>query len=168
MRRVSRQPALAVIATGLFMLALLPAPARAGGPVKATLSSPNAAEEASGTLELNGYDLSGHLSGGGIDVEIAGTAKNSGISVIVRGRIVPGCSLNQQTMSGEGENAAGATSIVMSFNCPSKASGAGGQSYVFRLDLRLPAPRPQNPSDADPGESAAIEPVSGEVQRNLA
>ena len=152
-----------------FALALASGSADAGTSIKAKLASPNAAEEASGTLELNGYDLTGHLRGGGIDVEITGTVKNSGVSVVVRGRIMPSCNLNQQTMSGDGDNKGPGTSISLAFSCVTKAGNfGGGQDYLFRLDLDVPTHPLRLPTGTDPGESAAISPASGEVQRNPA
>jgi hypothetical protein len=169
MRKSNMRTGLIAVATSLFMLSLLPATTQAGTAVKARLSSPNASEEASGTLMLTGYDLTGHLTGGGIDVEITGTVKNSGISVIVRGHIMPSCNLNQQTMTGDGENQGPGTSISLAFSCVTKAGNfGGGQDYLFRLDLDVPARHLQFPTGAGPGESAAINPASSEVQRNLA
>src|SRR5690348_15311429 len=83
-------------AIAIVLLALACAsPAIAGGsPVKARLSSANAGEEVGGVLTLNGYDLAGHLSGGGINVTITGTVKSSSVSVVVTGHISPSCNLN--------------------------------------------------------------------------
>ena len=130
-------------------------PAEAGDTIKARLYSPNASEEVSGTLTLDGYDLAGHLTGGGIDVTIAGTAKSSGVSVVVTGRIMPLCNLNHQSMSGEGENGGLNTSVTLVFSCVTKAGNfGGGQDYLFRLDLALPSPHLRVP--AGPGEDASV------------
>lgn len=141
-------------------------PAEAGDSIKVRLYSPNASEEASGTLTLDGYNLAGHLSGGSIDVTIAGTAKSDGVSIVVTGRILPSCNLHTQSMTGDGQNQGLNTSVSFVFSCASKAGNfGGGQDYLFHLDLALPSPHLQIP--ADPGESAdSGAGGSGEVQGN--
>ena len=159
------------MAAAVLALALLAgmSVADAGDSVKARLISPNAAIEANGTLTLNGYSLAGHLSGEGIDVAISGTVKSSNVSVVVTGRISPSCNLNTQSMSGDAPNQGANTSISFDFFCTTKAGNwGGGQDYLFRLELGLPPHHLQIPTGTDPGEGAAIEPLSGEVQRNLA
>jgi hypothetical protein len=137
----------------LFLSALACAsPAIAGGSaVKARLSSTNAAEQVSGVLTLNGYDLAGHLSGGGIDVTITGTVKSSSVSVLVTGRIVSSCSLHDQSMNGEAQNEGTNTSVQMTFQC---VRAYVGGDYLFQLDLDLPPLHLQIPAGADPGEDA--------------
>jgi hypothetical protein len=138
-----------------------------GNAVTAKLSSPNAQEEVTGVLTLNGFDLSGHLSGERIDVTVSGTVKGS-VSIIVTGRILPTCSLNRQTMSGTASNDGQDTSVAMLLHCQKSGGwGGGGADYLFRLDLGLPASPLQIPSGGDAGESAAISPISGEIQRDL-
>jgi hypothetical protein len=123
--------------------------------IKARLSSTNASEEVSGSLRLNGYDLAGHLSGGGIDVTITGTVKSSSVSVVVTGHISPSCNLNGQSMSGEGPNIGASTSITLDFFCHTKAGViGGGQDYLYHLELNLPPLHPISPGSTDPGEDA--------------
>jgi hypothetical protein len=145
----------------LMVLALLAAlawytpasQAQSGSGIRAKLYSANASEEASGPLMLDGYNLAGHLTGGGVDVTISGTVKSSGVSVVVTGRIMANCSLNRQSTSGEGENQGLNTSIPLVFSCTTKAGNfGGGQDYLFHLDLALPSPHLQLP--ANPGEDA--------------
>ena len=120
-------------------------------------------------LTLDGYNLSGHLSGSGIDVAVSGTVKNSRVSVVVTGRISPSCNLNGQSMTGDGPNNGAGTSITLDFFCTTKAGNwGGGQDYLYHLDLDVPPHHLQIPGNTGSGESAAIDPVSGEVQRNLA
>jgi hypothetical protein len=143
-------------------------PAEAGDSIKAKLYSPNASEEAGGTLALDGYNLTGHLSGGGMDVTISGEVKASGVEVEVSGRILPSCSLSHQSMNGVAHNNGLNTSVELAFQCPTKANGyGGGEDYLFRLDLALPSPHLQVPTD--PGEAAdsGLRP-SGEIQGNPA
>lgn len=142
-------------------------PAGAGDSVKAKLYSPNASEEASGTLTLDGYSLAGHLTGGGIDVTISGEAKASGVDIEVSGRILPSCSLSHQSMNGVAHNNGLNTSVELTFQCPTKANGyGGGEDYLFRLDLALPSPHLQVPSDGEnAGRGAA---PSGKIQGNPA
>ena len=126
-----------------------------GSAVKARLSSTNAGEEVSGVLTLNGYDLSGHLSGGGIDVTITGDVKSSSVSVVVTGHISPSCNLNGQSMSGEDPNTGASTSITLDFFCHTKAGNiGGGQDYLYHLELNLPPLHPISPGSTDPGEDA--------------
>lgn len=143
-------------------------PSRAGDSIKARLYSPNASEEVSGTLTLDGYNLSGHLSGGGIDVMITGEAKASGVDVEVSGRILPSCNLNRQSMSGAANNRGINTSVELAFQCPTKANGyGGGEDYLFHLDLALPSSHLQIPANS--GENAGSGAVpSGEIQGNPA
>ena len=151
--------------TAAFLMTSVSA-ADAGDAVKARLVSPNASIEANGTLTLNGYSLAGHLSGNGIDVAISGTVKSSSVSVVVTGRISSSCNLNNQSMSGDAPNQGANTSIAFDFFCTTKAGNwGGGQDYLFRLELGLPPHHLQIPTGSDPGESAAIDPVSGKVQR---
>ena len=125
----------------------------AASSIKAKLYSANASEEASGTLTLDGYNLTGHLTGGGIEVTIAGTAKSTGVSVVVTGRIMPSCNLHSQSMTGEDKNQGLNTSITLVFSCVTKAGNfGGGQDYLFRLDLALPSAHLQVPADS--GENA--------------
>lgn len=157
-------------AIAIVLLALACAsPAIAGGsPVKARLSSANAGEEVGGVLTLNGYDLAGHLSGGGINVTITGTVKSSSVSVVVTGHISPSCNLNGQSMSGDGPNSGASTSITLDFFCHTKAGNiGGGQDYLYHLELNLPPLHPISPGSTDPGEDAAADPASGEIQRDL-
>ena len=139
----------------LLVLAIA-VPAMAGATaIKARLHSVNTGQDAAGTLTLDGYNLSGHLSGDGIDVAISGTVKSKDVSVIVTGRISPACNLNGQSMSGDGPNVGASTSITLDFFCTTKAGNwGGGQDYLYHLDLDVP-PRPlQIPGQTDPGESA--------------
>jgi hypothetical protein len=164
--KCQRLAILAASAIPLFFA--LVAVTQAGSSVAARLSSPNASEEASGTLALDGYNLAGHLTGEGIDVTISGTVKSSSVSVAVAGHIMPSCNLNRQSMSGDGDNLGANTSIALTFSCVTKAGNfGGGQDYLFRLDLQLPPHHLQIPG-GDSGESAAIERRSGEIQRDLA
>lgn len=140
-------------------------PAHSGTAIKARLYSPNASEEASGTLMLDGFNLSGHLSGGGIDVLVSGIVKNSSVQVDVVGHLLVSCGLNRQSMSGTAPNAGPSTSVEMTFTCDKRFMGG---DYLFRLDLGLPTHQLQIPAGSDPGESAAINPTSGKVQRNPA
>jgi hypothetical protein len=136
-----------------LLLALAAAsPCQAGDSIKARLYSANASEEVSGILTLDGYNLAGHLTGGGVDVTISGTIKSSGVSVVVMGRIVPSCSLNRQSMSGTANNSGINTSVELAFQCPTRSSGIGGADYLFRLNLALPSSHLQLP--ANPGEDA--------------
>lgn len=146
----------AAFAALFFIVLVAPAgAAQAGSPVKARLASPNASEEASGTLTLDGYKLSGHLTGGGIDVTISGTVKSRSVEVEITGRIISSCNLNRQTMNGDGANEQANTSIALTFSCTTKAGNfGGGQDYLFHLDLQLPPPHLQIPADSNPGESA--------------
>ena len=128
-------------------------PGNSGSPVKARLASPNASEEVSGTLTLDGYNLSGRLTGGDIDVTITGTVKSSSVEVEITGHIVPSCNLNRQKMNGDAANNGASTSMVLDFLCTTKAAGVG-QDYLFQLDLDLPAHHLQSPSDANSGENA--------------
>jgi len=155
------------LVTFLFALPALSAQAWAGGSaVKARLYSSNASEEASGTLTLDGYNLSGHLTGGGIDVTVSGVVKSNSVDVVVTGHIVPSCNLNRQSMSNNGSNQGTATSITMDFNCTTKAGGVG-QDYLFRLDLALPSSHLQVPSDSGENANSGAQP-SGEIQGNPA
>ena len=140
-------------AVAIVLLALACAsPANAdGSAVKARLSSSNAGEEASGVLTLNGYDLSGHLSGGGIDVTITGTVKSSSVTVLVTGRLNPRCSVHEQSINGSAENKGANTSIQMTFQC---VRAYVGGDYLFQLDLALPPLHLQIPSGPDAGEDA--------------
>ena len=137
-----------------LLLALAGAsPSQAGDSIKARLSSANASEEVSGTLTLDGYNLAGHLTGGGIDVAVTGSVTNNRVSVFVTGRIMPLCNLNNQSMSNDASNQGSVTSITIDFNCTTKAGGVG-QDYLFQLDLELPSHHLQIPSDSNPGGSA--------------
>ena len=156
----------------LMVLALLAAlawhtpasQAESGSAIRAKLYSANASEEASGTVMLDGYNLAGHLTGGGVDVTISGTVKSSGVSIVVTGRIIPSCNLNRQSMSGDGENYGSNTSVSMVFSCVTKAgSFGGGQDYLFHLDLALPSPHLQVPADSGENASRGAKP-SGEIQ----
>ena len=144
----------------LIMLALLSilttAPAMAGGTViKARLHSDISGQDAAGMLTLDGYNLSGHLSGSGIDVVVSGTVKSSGVSVVVTGHIAPNCNLNGQTMSGDGPNNGAGTSIAFDFFCTTRGGyWGGGQDYLYHLDLDVPPHHLQIPDATDPGESA--------------
>ncbi len=155
----------------IFLVPALTLPtARAGDVIKAKLASPGAAEEATGSLTLDGYTLAGHLSGQGIDVTISGTVKSSSVTVIVTGRIMPNCSLNRQSMYGEASNEGAKTSITFDFICSTKGGSYGrGDDFLYRLDLGLPPHHSQFPTGTDPGEDAMNgSPGSREVQRNLA
>src|SRR6266568_643832 len=133
---------------------LTAAPAMAGGTViKASLHSDITGQDAAGMLTLDGYNLSGHLSGSGIDVAVSGTVKSSGVSVVVTGHISPSCNLNGQSMSGDGTNHGAGTSITLDFFCTTKAGNwGGGQDYLYHLDLDVPAHHLQLPGETDPGE----------------
>ncbi len=165
MSRPSISP-LVILLLGQFLAAALAA--EAGDAIKAKLNSPNASEEVSGMLTLDGYNLAGHLTGAGIDVTITGTAKSTGVSVVVTGRIMPLCNLNRQSMSGDGGNRGLNTSVSLVFSCVTKAGNfGGGQDYLFNLDLALPSPHLQVPTD--PGEAAdSGAGRSGEIQGNPA
>jgi len=143
--------------------------AQAGRAIKAKLASPGAAEEASGSLTLDGYTLTGHLSGEGIDVTISGTVKSSSVSVLVTGRIMPNCSVNRQSMSGEAANRGTNTSVIFDFTCTTKGGSRGRvDDYLYRLDLGLPPLHPISPGNSDPGEEALNGSLGlGEVQRYL-
>lgn len=133
-----------------FLLASVSA-VNAGDVVKARLASPNAAEEVSGTLTLDGFNLSGHLSGGGIDVMISGTVKSNSVEVEISGHLVVSCGLNPQSINGTAPNNGPSTSVEMAFTCDKRYMG---DTYLFRLDLGLPPHHPQIPTGTDPGESA--------------
>jgi hypothetical protein len=139
-----------------FLGLLTASPAIAGGAaIKASLRPANAGQAATGTLTLDGYNLSGHLSGAGVDVAVSGTVKSSGVSVVVTGRISPSCNLNSQSMSGDGPNNGANTSITLDFFCTTKAGNwGGGEDYLYHLDLEVPAHHLQMPGETDPGESA--------------
>ena len=158
------------LAEAMTVAALLVAPLAlgaqawaAGSAIKARLYSPNAAEEVTGTLTLDGYNLSGHLIGNEIDVTVSGEVKAGGVHVEVLGRILPGCSLNRQSMNGAADNTGINTSVELAFQCPTRANSyGGGADYLFRLDLALPSPHLQIPGD--PGEDAATSPgMSGKI-----
>jgi hypothetical protein len=169
MQKFRPRAMLVASAMSLFSLPLFAPAAQAGDVIKARLVSSSAAEEASGTLTLDGFALAGHLSGEGIDVTISGTVKSSSVSVIVTGRIMPNCSLNRQSMSSEAPNEGAKTSIIFDFTCSTKGGSYGrGDDYLYRLELDLPAHRLEFPIGTDSGESAAREPDSGKTQGNPA
>jgi PDZ domain-containing secreted protein len=126
--------------------------------VKVRLTSADTMIDVEGTATLQGQNLSGHLSGDGIDVTLTGLIKNDPVSVEVVGRIVPSCSLNRQSMNGIGINNNEATSIDMTFQCSSKAGNfGGGEDYQFRLNLALPSRPLYSPSPTNSGESASVD-----------
>jgi hypothetical protein len=132
--------------------------ALAGGIVKVRLFSADAKVDTEGTATLQGQNLNGHLIGNGTDVVLTGLVEKRSVRVDVVGRIVPSCGMSRQFMGGidvdEGED----TSIVMTFQCSSKAGNfGGGEDYQFHLDLGLPSHPLDAPSPSDPGESASLE-----------
>jgi hypothetical protein len=139
-------------------------PAHSGTAIKAKLYSPNASEEATGTLMLDGFNLSGHLRGGGIDVLVSGVVKSNSVDIEVTGHIVPSCSVNRQSMNGAGANEGAGTSITLDFSCATKGTGffGGGQDYLFRLDLALPSPHLQIPAASGQNAESGMR-WSGEI-----
>jgi len=153
-----RQPLLDCL-LALALLAVAPIDqASAGTGVKVRLVSPDARVDVSGTAILNGQNLSGHLTGDGIDFDLTGLVKYRSVSVNLIGRIVPACGLVRQSMNGAGQNENKATSIEMTFPCLGHSWGynGGGLTYQFRLDLDLPT-HPVYTPPPDAGQNASLE-----------
>jgi hypothetical protein len=126
--------------------------------VKVRLTSADTMIDVEGTATLQGQNLSGHLTGDGIDVTLTGLIKNGPVSVEAVGRIVPSCSLNRQSMNGIGINNNEATSIDLTFQCSNKAGNfGGGEDYQFRLNLTLPSRPLYSPSSSSLGESVNLD-----------